>query len=128
MRVSPIWIVGVVALLVPTAGMSQQERSAQPKPTERFSGKARLLTPRAREVSIAIHNWIIDERSRIEALELPVRGLVIVHLRGGSLTTVIGGKRQQRRADEFWTVPAGARMGIETGNDSAILQTIVVAE
>jgi hypothetical protein len=75
-----------------------------------------------------MHQWIIRGRQKIAALELPMRGTMIVHLRGGSLTTVIDGRRQERAEGEFWTVPAGSTLGIETEDDSAIIQTVILSD
>ncbi len=131
-------ILRMIAALVLLAGLLQtgpvqgQEASAgdagRVKFVEQFIGKARLGGPLAQEVSIAIYRWSVGRRQKIAVLELPVKGTLIVQLRAGVVVTTINGKRQKRRADEFWTVPAGVTMGIETGNDTVILQTVVVSE
>jgi hypothetical protein len=95
--------------------------------TERFVGDISLQRPRPQTVSVGIHQWIVRERQLIAALEMPARGTTVVQLRTGRLTTIINGERQSRNEGAFWTVPAGAAMGIVTGDDSAIIQTIVVA-
>jgi hypothetical protein len=51
---------------------------------------------------------------------------VIVQLTGGELVTIIDGQRRERKSGEFWTVPAGEAMSIETGTDSAALQTVTI--
>ena len=95
-------------------------------PTERFAGS---VTVRARDgtaqlVQVVIRNWIIDNRQRIA--RFPEEGPLLVELTGGELTTIIDGQRQARKSGEFWTVPPGSIMSIETGNDSAGLQTIAI--
>lgn len=95
--------------------------------TERFVGQLSLQRPSAQTVSVGIHQWIFRERQSIAALDMPARGTTVVQLRTGRLTTIINGERQSRTEGTFWTVPAGATMGVETGDDSAIIQTIVVA-
>ena len=84
--------------------------------------------PAAANVSVDIRNWTIAGGTEVEELPLPVAGMTIVQLRAGEITTIIDGKRQERNEGEFWTVPAGVKMSLETEDDSAILQTIVVAE
>lgn len=96
------------------------------KPVERFSGP---VTVRARDgssrvVQVVIRNWIIDNRQTIA--RFPEDGPLIVQLTGGELVTIIGGHRQERKSGEFWTVPARGTMSIETGNDSAALQTVTI--
>jgi hypothetical protein len=71
-----------------------------------------------------IRNWTIDNRRKIA--HFPEEGFLIVQLRAGELVTVIDGKRQERKSDEFWTVPVGSSMSIETGNDSAVIQTVAI--
>jgi hypothetical protein len=110
-------------------GVAQEApRVVPPKAVERFAGKILLREPQPHEISVSIHNWIIRGGQKIAALELPAKGTLLVQLRGGSLLTVIAGRRQQRKEGEFWTVPAGAAMGIETGDDSAIIQTTIISE
>ena len=52
---------------------------------------------------------------------------MIVQLRGGELTTVINGRREER-PEVVRTVLPGVPMGIETGDDSATIQTVVIAD
>lgn len=114
-----------------------REQAAQPKlrpPIERFNGttKFRVRNPQGQEqlveVQVTIHNWIIDNQQRIAALPLPTQGYLITQLRGGELITIINGQRQERRQDEFWTTPAERQLGLETSDDSAIIQTVVIKE
>jgi hypothetical protein len=79
-------------------------------------------------VNVAVHSWVIREQQTIAMLELPLRGTAIFHLRAGSLTTVINGRRQTRQTGEFFTVRAGVPVGVETGGDTAILETVIVAD
>ena len=97
--------------------------------TERFAGETRVRTAgQDAPVRVAIRNWSLGGGLKLAELPLPVKGLMIVQLRGGRVTTVIQGNSQARREGEFWTVPPGVPMGVETGDDSATLQTIVVIQ
>ena len=51
-----------------------------------------------------------------------------MELKAGDLTRVIDGERQERREGEFWTVPKGARLVLETEDDSAVVEATVIAE
>jgi quercetin dioxygenase-like cupin family protein len=109
--------------------LAQQPLAQQPlQPQEIFSGAVSLQRPQASKVNIAIHLWTIRGWQQHAALEVPGRGTLVVQLRAGSLTTVIGGRRQERKEGEFWTVPAGVTMGVETGQDTATLQTVLIGE
>lgn len=92
---------------------------------ERFSGTIRVG---GREVRVAIDTWLIPNGEKIEALDLPLRGLMIAELRGGSIVTIIDGRRVKRRPGDFWTVPPTSRMALQTEEDSAALAVTVVAE
>ena len=113
----------------PATQTGQQSPSPSPagkelfETTTRFQGTLALGSPEKRgdapEVSIRV--WTIYDHQRIERFS--EQGFIIAHLRAGELTTVINGTRQERREDEFWTVPEGATMSIETDRDTATLQT-----
>ena len=77
-------------------------------------------------VTLGIRSWIIPNRQQIA--KFPERGLLVIHVRAGSLTTIIDSRRQTRGPDESWTVPAGTAMGIETGDDSVILEVVTLRE
>ena len=94
----------------------------------RFEGTGPVrVAGRADSVRVDVRQWSIAGGQRIAALALPVRGLLIVELRGGRLTTVIDGRRQERRIGEIWSVPPGHTMQVETGDDMATIQTTSVA-
>jgi hypothetical protein len=97
-------------------------------PMDRFDGTVTLKTKdgKVRQLRVVVRNWIIDNRRQVA--KFPEKGFMVVQLRGGELATTIDGKRQQRKEDEFWTVRAGSAMGVETGNDSAIVQILAITE
>jgi hypothetical protein len=106
----------------------QAKTDALRKPFDRFDTTVELR-PRegmARRLRVVMRNWIIDNRRQIA--RFPEEGFLIVQLRAGKLTTTIDGKRDERTEDEFWTVPVGSVMSVETGNDSAIIQTVAIRE
>lgn len=127
----------VAGSLVATVAAAQQQRPSPPDrpafdapvrlaPIERFDGPVtfRGKDGRPQTVRVVVRNWTIPNRQQI--VRFPEEGFLIVQLRGGQLTTVISGQRQERREDEYWTVPAGVAMSIETGNDTATIQTTAV--
>lgn len=126
----------IVVSILSTTALAQQARPVESKeqfdapirlePFERFDGVVTLRTKdgQLRKLHVVIRNWIIPNRQRIQ--RFPEEGFIVVQLRGGELTTVIEGQRQERSEDEFWTVPTGASMSVQTGNESAIIQTMAV--
>ena len=75
---------------------------------------------------MVIRNWTILNRQQIT--RFPQKGFLIAQLRAGTLITVIDDKRQERTEGEFWIVPAGSFMSVETGDDLAVLQTIITTD
>ena len=117
--------------LILTALASAQQPQQQPPQVEKkelFAGTISLQRPQPSKVNVGVHLWVVRGGEKHEALDLPSKGTLVVQVRAGSVTTMIGGRRQARKEGDFWTVPPGVRMGVETGQDTAILQTVLVAE
>jgi hypothetical protein len=117
----------IVGAFLTTATPAQQEQSEESQPVslqpfEVFDGTIRL---QARKLHVVIRNWGIPNALHIP--QFPQEGFLIAQLRGGTLTTVIDKKRRERHEGEFWTVPAGSSMSVETGDDSVVLQTVDVS-
>jgi len=100
------------------------------QPVDRFEGRTslrndRLLAAGQAEIQTTLRNWTIPNRQRIE--RFPEEGFLIVQVRSGEdMFTVIDGQRQKRTVEEYFTVPSGSAMSIETGNDSVVLQTLAI--
>ena len=100
------------------------------QPIERFDGRAALKNPKLLsagqgQVQMTLRNWSIPNRQRID--KFPEQGFLIVQVRSGEdMYTVIDGQRQKRALDEFFTVPSGSTLSIETGNDTVVLQTMAI--
>jgi hypothetical protein len=70
---------------------------------------------------VVVQDWQIANG---EKKEIRHQGLLIVHLRGGSLVTEIEGQRKAWREGSFWSVPAGKHLIVHTARDSVMLQTV----
>ena len=123
-----IGVLVLAATLRPAMAQDRPDAASLRPPVERFDATIALTpsTGTAKVLRVVIRNWIVDNRRTI--VNFPERGFMVVELRGGELTTLIGGQRQRRAEGDFWTVPAGATMGLETGNDSAVIQTVSTTE
>lgn len=111
----------VLSLTAPRA----QTRSPDIQRIERFRGSVRLA---GKDVRVAIDTWLVPSDTTIEKLALPLQGNTVMELRGGTVFTSIDGARLKRSAGDFWTVPPTTPVRLETENDSAALQSTVVAE
>ena len=122
-----VLLLGVApSALLAQGGRRDTVSAVQSRP--RFEGRVPLrVAGRADSVRVDVRQWSIAGGQRIVALALPFTGLLIVELRGGRLTTVIDGRRQERRVGEIWSVPPGRTMQVETGDDMATIQTTLVA-
>lgn len=96
-----------------------------------FEGKARVRDTKTegalRDTDVRIQNVAIVGGQKLDSLGLRANAITIMQLRAGKLITVIDGKKQERQEGEFWTVPAGAKMSIETTDDTATVQTIEIS-
>ncbi len=96
---------------------------AKAEGVQRFDGALALAAERRSRVTV--RTWILHNKEKIE--RLPESGLLLVELRAGErCTIIIGGKRVERKEGDFWLVPAGTSMGVETGRFSVVLQTIAL--
>jgi hypothetical protein len=89
----------------------------------RFEGSVKLRTKagRATQVGAVLHQWSIPGKQRVA---IPEHGFLLVELRAGRLTTTIDGKELERRAGDFWTVPAKVRMWVTVTSESAVLDVM----
>ena len=78
----------------------------------------------AQRVTVKLGDWVIRNRQRAR---LPETGTLLVQMRGGGpVITVVNGTRTERHDDEWFTVPNGAELIVETGNDTALLTVLVL--
>jgi quercetin dioxygenase-like cupin family protein len=101
--------------------------SAGMAPVSRFQGDAHFKGKggRTRDAQVSIRQWIISPRQKVDAL--PERGFLLLTVRAGKVTTTIGGQRQQRRTDDFWTVPENTKMSVEASGEAALLEVLSLA-
>lgn len=113
------------ALIVSAIPAAAQELSQGPvRARILFEGQTQGRDGTARRVDIRL--WIIAGHQRLAGLRFPFRGVVIAELRAGDLTTIIDGRRVERREGEIWSVPAGSMMQLQTEDDTAVVQTTLV--
>jgi quercetin dioxygenase-like cupin family protein len=124
-------IAAALAVLAPAATPAPAAAQARPdypgvEARDRFAGSLRLSARdgSARALQVEVHHWSIRGGQRATPAASP--GFRVMQLLAGAVTTVIDGQRVARREGEFWTVPAGAALGLETGDDTAVLQVTTV--
>ena len=117
--------------------LAAQDSKPQIRPIEQFDeviqvpkGGRKALSeipaqpPKTAPRRIQVRQWIIDGGQKAS---IPTRGMMLIELKAGDLTTITDGNRQERREGEFWTVPRGAKLVLETEDDSAVIETTVIA-
>jgi hypothetical protein len=122
----------VAMVLLPTLVFAQPRpdggQAPAVTPRMQFEGHLPAGQPGAKERQIALRQFSILPRQREVQLELPGRGLLLVQLRAGGLTTVIGGERQRRLEGEWWTASPPSAMRLETGDDTVVVDTILILD
>jgi hypothetical protein len=121
-----------LALAALTGLRARAQQPAAPaaalRPLERLDGtvSVRGKNGELRRLALSLRNWIIDSHRRIE--RFPETGLLVIQVRAGYAYVTVAGQRRLRGTDQFFTVPAGATMSIETDDDAAILQVVSLRE
>lgn len=94
--------------------------------TERFQGPLTFKNKQGRPVvlQVGLRVWSID--GSLGAQELRIEEFMLFTLRAGRLKTTIDGKEEERKADDSWTLPAGATMTVAVKGEAAVLETLTV--
>ena len=123
-------VLSVASLFALAPAFVQEDKQQMVRSSVIFEGKTQMRDTKAegtlRDTDVRIQNVAIVGGQKLQSLGLRSNGITIIQLRAGELTTVINGKRQERKEGEFWTVPAGAQFSVETGDDTATIQTIEI--
>ena len=80
----------------------------------------------AQPVRVSLRDWVVREHQRAS---LSATGMLVVHVRGGGgapVFTSVNGVRSARKDDEFFVVPPGATLLVETGNDTCVFTLLEV--
>jgi quercetin dioxygenase-like cupin family protein len=96
---------------------------------ERFDNKQMAVAVKGGKpavVHVAIHDWLIQGKQKIE--KFPAQGQLLVQLHSGKITTVISGKEEKHLPGDFWVVPAGASMSVQVTSESAALHVVALGK
>ncbi len=78
----------------------------------------------ARPVRVSLRDWVVRNGQRAS---LTAGGMLIVHLHGGGpVFASVDGVRTERKDDEFFVVPPGATLLVETGKDTCVFTVLEV--
>jgi quercetin dioxygenase-like cupin family protein len=93
---------------------------------DRFAGTLRFSAREGspRDLRVDVHQWSIPGGQRVAPPASP--GFRVVQLLAGAVTTIADGRRVAWRQGEFWTVPAGTTMELQTADDAAVLQVTTI--
>lgn len=78
----------------------------------------------AQPVQVSLRDWTIENR---QTATLPAGGMLVVQVRaGGRIVTTIGGTRAEHKDDDFFVVPAGSGLSVQTADDTCVLTILEV--
>src|SRR4030095_4026716 len=113
----------VFALQQPQAGSAQDQRT---ETRVRFEQPLALGTAQAaaQPLQVSPRDWVIEKN---QTATLPARGMLVVHVRaGGRIVTTVGGARAEHKDEDFFVVPAGSGLSVQTGDDTCVLTILEV--
>jgi hypothetical protein len=110
--------------LQPAAGAAQQAQGTDTRVRFEQSLTLRTAEAAAQPVQLSLRDWVIETD---QTASLPARGMLVVQVRaGGRIVTTIGGTRTEHKDDDFFVVPAGSGLSVQTGNDTCVLTILEV--
>lgn len=120
-----VWILALAAGL---ATLPQQtpdaQRGTETRPRFEDSLSLRGADGSAQPVRVSLRDWVVENR---QTATLAARGMLVVHVRaGGRIVTTIDGNRTERNDDQFFVVPAGSALTVQTGDDTSVLTILEV--
>lgn len=92
----------------------------------RFEQSLSIRTPAAaaQPVQVSLRDWVVRNGQKAS---LTAGGMLIMHLHGGApVFTSVNGVRTERKDDEFFVVPAGATLLVETGKETCVFTVLEV--
>lgn len=117
-------------LLAAVLGLQQpQADAAQAQRTEtrtRFEQPLALRTAGAvaQPIQVSLRDWVVENN---QTATLPAAGMLVVHVRAGTrVVTTIDGARAERKDDDFFVVPAGSALSVQTADDTCVLTILEV--
>lgn len=118
-----------LCLLMILLAQTQDRQYGDQKPYDeivRFDGTLTTRSAPLVNAQVSVRHWQLRNSVRVE---IPHRGFLIVQVRAGEVFVTVGsGERKEYEPDEFFTVPRGERLFVETTDDSAVLHTLDTTE
>lgn len=93
------------------------------KTTLRFTSDL-PLTPGGPVVHVKVYTWHVAPQQDLTSF--PLEGAATIEVRAGEVEASVDTGKAMRREGTHLVVPAGTRLGLRTGNDSATLHGVVV--
>ncbi len=112
----------VLALQPPPGGSAQTQTDTRVRFEQALT--LRSAEAAAQPVQVSLRDWVIEND---QTASLPARGMLVVQVRaGGSIVTTVGGARADHKDDDFFVVPAGSGLTVQTGHDTCVLTILEV--
>jgi len=104
-------------------GDTKEQPAAPSSVFSRFSGTAKV---NATSLRVEIKDWQLVRTP--QGIRIPVTGFHLVQLTSGKVDTEIAGRREHRKAGDFWTVAAGETMIVHfpPHSQAAKIKTIAI--
>jgi len=78
----------------------------------------------AQPLRVNLRDWVVRNR---QTARLTAAGMLLMHVRaGGPVSVTVNGTRTERKDGEFFVVPPGATVVVETGNDTCVFTILEV--
>jgi gentisate 1,2-dioxygenase len=114
----------LAALRQPPAGAAQPQPGTDTRVRFEQSLTLRTAEAAAQPVQVSLRDWVIENG---QTATLPARGMLVVHVRaGGRIVTTIAGARAEHKDDDFFVVPAGSGLSVQTADDTCVLTILEV--
>ena len=78
----------------------------------------------AQTVQVSLRDLVIEND---QTATVPARGMLVVQMRAGrQIVTTISGTRTEHKDEDFFVVPAGAALTVQTSHDTCVLTILEV--
>jgi hypothetical protein len=118
----------LIAIALAAASPQQPAEALPPQPEVRPRFEQSLTTRGAdnatQSVKVSLRDWTVRDNQKVA---IKTTGALLIQVRaGGPINVSVGTQRSERKESEFFSVPAGAALTIETGNDTVVLTVLEV--
>lgn len=86
----------------------------------------RSLADTPQPLKMSLRDWVIRDNQTVSLA--PVGALVVQVSGGPAISATVNGQRSEYKEGQFFVVPAGAKLTLETKNDTIVLTVLEVQQ